>query len=509
MLEPIDFVAKVGMNTFMMEFRIPTSYYARHYNHIHNEENRPPEPVSFNTILQWKRQCEVEIAKRGLQFHDIGHGWSADAFGIDSSLRANGGKNDEALTDEQRKYLPLINGKRGLRGDTPNYTQFCMGDDYARSRVVDYICEYAEKHANSDYLHVWLGDALNSHCECDKCKKKTPSDFYIMMLNAIDEKLTAKKLNTRIVFIFYTDTVWPPETEKIVNQERFTMLFAPIGRKYTETEPSVVEEYTLTPYVRNELVMPNNLAHTFAYYDKWREWWRGSAVAYEYHFWRHQYYDVGGMEIAKRTNEDVPAYMARGINGIIEDGSQRSFFPTGYPFYCYARSMYDMSLTAEEIAEDYFSHAFGERWREFRDYLKKLGDAFDFEYIEGEKSANPKAGRLYNPAHAEDISKVKDITVEGRKLIKECYNSDYRVRTYSVRLLEMHADYADMLAEALREKALGNDDEALKIYQRMRIEMGKREIYFQTCYDHSLIFYSFDPIFRSKTNTEVIIALDN
>ena len=509
MLDAIDFVPKVGMNTFMIEFRIPTSYYLRHYDHTHNTENRKPEPVSFNTILQWKRQCEVEVAKRGLQLHDIGHGWNADAFGIDSSLRANDGKNDAALTDEQRKYLPLINGKRGLRGDTPNYTQFCMGDDEARAKVVKYVCDYAEKHKGSDYLHVWLGDAVNSHCECEKCVKRTPTDFYIMMLNAIDEELTRRSLNTRIVFIFYTDTVYPPETERIINQERFTMLFAPIGRKYTETEPEVTEEYTIPPYVRNEFEMPNNLPHTFTYYNKWREWWRGSAAAYEYHFWRHQYYDVSGLEIAKRVNEDVRAYMARDINGIIEDGSQRSFFPTGYPFYCYARSMYDMSLTAEEIAEDYFSHAFGERWREFYDYLKRLGDAFDFGYMEGEKSANNAVGARYNPAHAESIAKVREITKEGRALIKECYNSDYRVQTRAVRILEMHADYADLLSDAVREKALGNDERANELYNRFRIEIGKREAEFETCYDHPLIFYSFSPFFASKSNTEAIITLGN
>jgi hypothetical protein len=62
MLDAIDFAPKVGMNVFMMEFRIPTSYYNRYYDHLHNDDNRPAEHVTFNTILQWKRQCETEIA---------------------------------------------------------------------------------------------------------------------------------------------------------------------------------------------------------------------------------------------------------------------------------------------------------------------------------------------------------------------------------------------------------------------------------------------------------------
>ena len=509
MFEAIDFVPKVGMNVFMMEFRIPTSYYLRHYNHIYNEENRTPEPVSFETILQWKRSCEAEVERRGLQFHDIGHGWFTDAFGIDSSLRGNGGENDAALTPEQRYHLALYNGERKLIHDTPNYSQVCMGDDSTREGIVKYVCDYAETHTGSDYLHVWLGDAINRHCECEKCVKKTPSDFYVMILNDIDRELQARGLDTKIVFIAYTDTIWPPETEKIVNQERFALLFAPIGRKYTETYPTDNASSTLTPYVRNKLTMPQNLSATFAYLDAWRENFSGASLAYEYHFWRHQYYDVAGIEIAKRINEDVRAYMERNVIGIIQDGSQRSFFPTGYPFYCYARSMYDMSLSAEQIAEDYFSSAFGERYKEFYSYLDELNSAFDFEYMSGHKSACADAGAYYNPDHVKSLETVKDIVARGKVLISECYNSDRRVSTYMVRLLEFHADYCVKLAESMIAKAMGEDDLASKLFNEMRVEMGKKEIYFETCYDHTLLYYSLSPIFARKTNKEPIIALGN
>ena len=84
MLEAIDFTAKLGMNVFMLEFDIPRVYYDWYYSHKFNEQNREPEPVSAETVLQWKRSCEAEISKRGLQFHDMGHGWNAEAFGISS-----------------------------------------------------------------------------------------------------------------------------------------------------------------------------------------------------------------------------------------------------------------------------------------------------------------------------------------------------------------------------------------------------------------------------------------
>jgi hypothetical protein len=228
MLDAIDFAPKLGMNVFMLEFRIPTSYYNRYYDHLHNTENRKPEKVTFSTILQWKRECEAEISKRGLQFHDIGHGWTGDPFGIDSSLRPADGDNELKVPPESRKYLALVNGERRLRANCPNYTNFCMSNPEAQTLFVDCVVDYARKHSNIDYLHVWLGDASNAHCECEDCRKKTPSDWYVILLNKIDRALNEAGLSTRIVFIAYVDNLWAPITEKIENQDRFTLLFAPI-----------------------------------------------------------------------------------------------------------------------------------------------------------------------------------------------------------------------------------------------------------------------------------------
>ena len=85
MMEEIDFTPKIGMNIFMIEFENPTAYYYSYYNHTENTANREKEPVTNEQIFQWKRQCEAEIAKRGLQFHDMGHGWTAEAFDIKSN----------------------------------------------------------------------------------------------------------------------------------------------------------------------------------------------------------------------------------------------------------------------------------------------------------------------------------------------------------------------------------------------------------------------------------------
>ena len=492
MIESIDFTPKLGMNTVMLEFLIPTSYYRRYYLHLYNEKNRPAEDISFNQILQWKKECEAEIAKRGLQYHGVGHGWTADPFEINSALRSSDGDNNAKISDYSRQFIAEINGERKLIHNTPNYTQFCMSNPEAQELFVQYVCDYAEKHSNIDYLHVWLGDVDNNHCECEGCRKKTPSDFYCILLNRIDKELTRRRLNSRIVFIVYTDTTFAPEAERIENPDRFSLMLAPISRSYTKSLTDDGIEYKTHPYVRNKNVYPANLAENLVYFDEWKKAYKGSSFAFEYHFWRHQYYDISGIKLARIINDDVKAYLSRGINGIIQDGSQRSFFPNGYAFYTYARSMFDASLSADELMEEYYSAAYGENWKKFRDYLVELEKCAEYEYLQCERSDDKDVSPLYSPTAARKMENIGAVIEKGAPLIGEIYNcSDVRVRTVSARLLDLHAKYCLMVVKALIKKAVGEDKEYSALIREAADEIGKYEAMFEKYYDHALAFIAW------------------
>ena len=71
-------------------------------------------------MLQWKRECEAEIATRGLQFHDMGHGWTAEPFGL-CSVEGWRADAEVELTDELRQEgmaRELINRLQNLRKDS-------------------------------------------------------------------------------------------------------------------------------------------------------------------------------------------------------------------------------------------------------------------------------------------------------------------------------------------------------------------------------------------------------
>ena len=499
MLNLIDFLPKVGMNYYMIEFRVPTSYYKRYYGHMHNETNRKPETVSPQVIKQWKRQCEAEITKRGIISDDVGHGWAADALGIDSSRRGVDGNNDVLVPEESRQYLAMIGGERKLNCNEPNWTQFCMSSAEARHKFVLEVIKYAKLHTDKDFLNVWLGDTRNNHCECEACRERIPSDWFVMLLNELDSELTALGMNTRIVFLAYLDTLWAPITEVINNPSRFTLNFCPVTRSYTKSVPTELEDLPLAPYVRNKNVYPPTIDENLVAFKKWGRAFTGDAMVFEYHMWRHQYLDVGNMRLANIMYNDVCGYRAHGFMGINENSSVRSFFPTGFLFYVYARAMFDLSVSFEDLKRDYFTTAFGEDGLAVADYLERLGEAIGFEYLEGMRSDAPEDNLYYAPSHVDSLKSAKAVIQEGRELIEKNYNMPMRAQTYSYRLLEMHADYADMLTDVFIAKAAGDDDEADRRYKAMMEEMGRREIYFESCYDHGLLFYTFATVMNKRT----------
>ena len=496
--EAIDFAPKLGFNVFMIEFKFPKSYYMRYYEHVNNP-HRAPEPVGYDTMIQWKRQIETEIAKRGLQYHDMGHGFTYEPFGIATPDGWNTEYEDK-VTPEHRELIAKINGERKIK-HYPINTNVCMSNPKARAKIAEYAVDYARYHSNVDFLHIWLADSKNNHCECEKCTVKRPSDWYMVLLNEIDEAFTKAGLDTKIVFIAYMDTSWAPLVESIKKGDRFLLMIAPITRSYTETLPRGVQVEPL-PFKLNKLELPKNLEEFFALFEEWQKMWKGDSISFEYHFWRAMWMDISHIGIAKRLSEDVKVYKQYGINGIIEDGSQRCFFPTGLALYVYARTLYDDTLSYEEIAEDYFSCAFGEDWKEFYDYLDELGRTFDHGYMCGQKNKKAGVSGFYNPDKVADFKRVPEITARGMELIKSHYNSDYRVRTVSVRLLEYHAEFASLLAEAMIPKCQGDDAGAWAKYEILKDKMGAHEQAIEMYYDHCLAMNALRARIFAKDSNE-------
>ena len=494
MLETIDLSPKLALNSYMLEFDVPFYYYDAYYSH-HMNTRRAPEPISMRTVRQWKRQCETEISRRGLRFHDMGHGWTAEPLGLDSRRGWVSAEHAE-LPEALRPLVAEINGRRELYHGVALNTNICFSNAEARHRIAEYVAKYAQNHQNVSYLHIWLADANRNHCECAACRQKRVSDWYVILLNEIDEALTARGLPTRIVFIDYYDTNWAPLTERLKHPERFTLLFAPLGRSYLEgydvqADPSAMEAYDL-----NRAAPPRELKACFAHLDEWRRVFPGDAFAYEYHFWFSQYRDFGGLSHARAIHNDIRHLKAHGLSGIIEDGSQRSFFPTGFCYYVYGETLFDASVPFDSLVEDYFSHAFGADWRLVVDYLEGITARMPVAYLSGRMSADPARGAMYNPAVAEVLRTVPAWVDAFRPVMQAHLGQEMRAADVSWRLLLAHADLASGFALAAARTADGED--ATEAFRALRDEFSSREVYMERCYDHFLFWRSWESLFPVK-----------
>jgi hypothetical protein len=74
-----------------------------------------------------------------------------------------------------------------------------------------------------------------------------------------------------------------------------------------------------------------------------------------------------------------------------------------------------------------------------------------------------------------------------------------RVQTVSVRILEKHALYAELLADALVAKAAGRDDEAKEKYEYLIKRFGEEEFFVDRFYDHRNFTYAYQPMFKKRS----------
>ena len=489
MLAAIDLVPKLGMNTFMTEFTNPKAYYNSYFDRW--KTSRLPEPVSAEDTLQWKRECECEIEKRGLQFHDVGHGWTAAPFGIDTS--EGWAERDESIIPESsRQYLAELNGRRGFYKGSPLVTQFCMSNPEARAIVARSVADYAQSHENVDYLHVWLADFWNNQCECEVCRQKLPSDWYIALMNDIDEELNARKLPTRIVFICYTETIFPAKDIKLEKPDRFTMLFAPITRGYFESVPTVPKQFERMTYQLNDLRFPDTVDEYLLYATESRAQYRVPSFLYEYHFTSNQYCNPGNIAYARLIHEDVKAYRHHGYEGIIEDGTQRNFWPNGFHLYVYAQTLFDNDADFDALAEDYYRHAFGDVWREVLDFMTDLSQCVSMKYLHGKERVDKTISRLYNPAFTADLEKIPEKIRAFRPFLEKHRIREKRAQTVCVKLLLHYLDFWEGVAPALITVSKGEDvrGAALAYYDFFE-EFVKTEPEFELYCDFVNISYTF------------------
>ena len=489
-LDMIAFLPRVGMNTYFIQFFRPTNFFRNWRENPANPEYEkgPYKPEEIDKI---HAHIVREMQRRGLCHQAIGHGWTCEPYGV----AGEGWRPADAATlpAEFMDALAVLDGEKKLYAGSPLMTNLCYGREDVRARLVKAVADYCEGHPSVSAVHFWLSDGHANFCECERCRDIRPSDQYISLLNEIDAELTARGLDTRIVFLAYFDLIFAPERERLNNPERFILMLAPNSRTYSESYADGIEEagqLPSIPFERNRWLwrsedktasrMPYSTAEVLSCLRDWRKVFSGDGFLFDYYLiWDHVK-DAGYMDISSLIFRDMKALGDIGLNGTVNCQCSRAAFPVGLPMYGMARALWNRDADYDAVADEYFTAEFGERGSAVRAYLEELSRRFSLSYLRNERRRpDPEIARIYDSIPAL-VGEFRAKTPELR--------ADSEVMAW--RALAVHADIVTMtsllFARLARGIPHGDIVEAIRTYVQ-QTEMSVQSRFDGSCFVKELI----------------------
>lgn len=399
-LDFVEWLPKVGMNSYFTQFFDGHLFFEKWYKHKDSSVLRAENYSVAESRRHYKNVVE-KIKECGLIYQAVGHGWTTEPLGY-VTYGDTCSKEDDILP-EHAELFALVNGKRTFF-ESPGNTQLCYSNPRARNVITDGIVKHLKEHKEIDILHFWLADSINNHCECENCKKMMPSEWYVMMLNELDDKLTEEGIDTKIVFLIYCDLLFAPQKVKLNNPDRFIMMYAPIARDFFNplfTEENLLKGIDAPSYVRNKNHHPTTSGEYLYYLKGWQEQIKCDSFSFDYHLMTflcggEQGGEPSGTRISRTIYEDMKGLKTVGLNGNVSCQLQRTFTPTALPNYVMAETLFGTVRSFDEIEDEYFIAAFGEQ----SEKIKSLLHNFEYFYL------------------TDFIKEKKDISANKQKIIE-------------------------------------------------------------------------------------------
>lgn len=482
-LDLIDFLPKLSMNSYFIQFKIPFTFFDKWYRHVDNPY-LPACPVTVEDTGDFEILIRREIARRDLELHAVGHGWTSEVlgkqgYGWDASRYPE-------LSEEVKPLAAQVGGKRGLFNNISLDTNLCYSNPLAADRLVDDICTYALDNPDIDFLHVWLADHFNNFCECEQCIRKRPSDQYISLLNRVDEALTKAGNSVRICFLAYFDLLWPPLTERLANPKRFVLLFAPITRTYQRAflSEELVKPVACPPFSYNRLSFPETPAEHLSFLREWRKSFGGEAVLFDYHYMWYSFFDLGESQISRVLSEDIGQLQGFGFSGMISCQTNRSGMPSGLGLRVLARKLWNKNEDFHELAAEYYAEAYGDLADEVSLFLEKLSILCYPPML--------REGLTPTAEHAKGFAMILELASKFERLALAKMSEHTGVFQRMWKLLNFTCKLAKGLAYLYLHHAAGDREAVLAQWYRVKAFVQLTECDVQQDFDAALFINAFE-----------------
>lgn len=449
----IDWLPKVGYNGFFFQFDTPHTFLERFYAGGINPLRPPQEWKTEDTLREYPALLD-ELRLRGLMQHRMGHGWTSLAL---NSGASGWDAETRKLTREELSMTAEIGGQRGLFWGSPANTNLCMSRPETVEAYARAVVKYVRNNPDADYLHLWLADACNNHCECAACRVLRPSDWYVRLLNRVDECLTREDARCRPVFLLYMDLMWAPLKSRLKHPDRFTMMFAPYSRTFEKSFDETVPAGRASPFRRNRLFCPERLSW---YLRQLKNWQKAvgecDAFDYDYYLARAEMADPTYVNISRLIARDLKVHRRLGLNGISSCQNLRHFLPNGLSGYVMGQIALDPSRGYEETAEEYYAACYGEDGKKLLDCMQRLSDCFRQDFVNRQKP-NVVKGCAHRLAEVSSL-------VCRLEALNECHAPCDPVQEKMWQKLVPFAEYLRTFARMCALRADGKREAALSVY---------------------------------------------
>lgn len=447
-IDYIDWLPKMAMNTLFIELEdtYPTmrDRYAKKMGPY-----RASVSLSKDTYIKNHSARIEELQKRHLIYHNVGHGWTIRMMdGID-----NISFEEDFTPCRNKEILALTNGKRQIFKNKPMWTNLCYSQEKVRKDMAQLVYDYSERHPETDVIHFWCADYFGNWCQCEECRKKRPSDWYVMILNEIDRVFTEHGSDKKIVFLVYFELAYAPLYERINNTDRFIMMFAPYGRDFTKSyRDSTPTEYI--PKLNNDFDFEYmDMNFYLAQLKEWKAIFKGDSFSFDYVFYANDYYQmlcqVDHSYTMYLDSVDIKSY---GLNGKIECGNGRAMTPTAFPYHAVFAELFYGNTDYGKMYKDYFESSYGKEQR-VSSFLEEISALLPVEFLLCKRST-------LTSSEKNNIKKALDLI----KLFKPYFDNYFpseKLQRYNCRLFKEFLCILDYYINMIYEKSTGASKEKL------------------------------------------------
>lgn len=349
----VDWMAKSRLNYFYSEYFLEE----RPGGNCGN----PPLTEAERAIVGWKKSMLAAARQRGLLIERYGHGWSRALLGRFAA--------EKGITEEEAyQHLRARRDNEAEKPPNPQHREFCLSHPDVRRILVEDITCFLDAHQHEqDVAGVWMGDGWDLACQCERCRPRPFSAWYMDIVREVATTLKVRAPLLKLECLVYMTTLLPPEGRPLDGLDNVIMMLAPMGRCYRHTLfDETCRHPDWKPDIRHNRSTDREhfrLPLNGDYLDALRGWQQcvdAPWYIFDYFNWFQTFWDRAFLAYRPQTlAEEMGQFHEHGVVGMVPCHYTQSAFPTHLVSWILAHTLWSGDADLDTLRREYLQAHFG------------------------------------------------------------------------------------------------------------------------------------------------------